>query len=184
MSQWSQVSRIALYMAKVNVTDWVSQSVTRSPIELFWTAKNEQTHNETITGPAHCLWSYIYLCFCWFDLLGPDQSRQWCIPPPRPQHNCLRWMQQSVALHWSWNLLGRCSDKTWEIYSRHWWTTRQWWKINFFKPLLCKSEKVPLFALAVCLCVGNVKFWARHHQGRTGTGLLWQCQLELSLKAT
>ena len=40
MSQWSQVSRIALCMAKVKVTQSVSQSVTRSPIELFWTAKN------------------------------------------------------------------------------------------------------------------------------------------------
>ena len=35
MSQWSQVSRIALCMAKVKVTQWV----TRSPIELSWTAK-------------------------------------------------------------------------------------------------------------------------------------------------
>ena len=34
MSQWSQVSRIALCMAKVNVSQSVSESVTRSPIEL------------------------------------------------------------------------------------------------------------------------------------------------------
>ena len=43
MSQRSQASRIALCMAKVNVTDWlsewVSEWVTRSPIELSWTAK-------------------------------------------------------------------------------------------------------------------------------------------------
>ena len=44
MSQWPQVSRIALCMAKVKVTQWLSDSVsewvTRSPIELIWTAKN------------------------------------------------------------------------------------------------------------------------------------------------
>ena len=39
MSQRSQVSRVALCMLKVKVL-WVSQSVTRSPIELFWTAKH------------------------------------------------------------------------------------------------------------------------------------------------
>ena len=38
--QWSQVSRIALCMAKVKVTQLASELVTRSPIELFWTAKN------------------------------------------------------------------------------------------------------------------------------------------------
>ena len=41
MSQWSQVSRIALCMSKVKVSESVSQWVTRSPIELFWTAKNK-----------------------------------------------------------------------------------------------------------------------------------------------
>ena len=44
MSQRSQVSRVALCMSKVKVThsvsDWVSESVTRSPIEPFWTAEN------------------------------------------------------------------------------------------------------------------------------------------------
>ena len=39
MSQRSQVSRIALCMAKVKVSQLVSQLVTRSPIELLWTAK-------------------------------------------------------------------------------------------------------------------------------------------------
>ena len=29
-------------MSKSEVTEWVSQCVTRSPIELFWTSKNEQ----------------------------------------------------------------------------------------------------------------------------------------------
>ena len=38
MSQRSQVSRATLCMSKVKVL-WVSESVTRSPIELFWTAK-------------------------------------------------------------------------------------------------------------------------------------------------
>ena len=42
MSQWLQVSRIALCMSKVKVSESVSQSVTRSPIELFWTAKNDK----------------------------------------------------------------------------------------------------------------------------------------------
>ena len=44
MSQRSQVSRVALCMSKVkvlSVSQWVTQSVTRSPIELFWTAKKE-----------------------------------------------------------------------------------------------------------------------------------------------
>ena len=45
MSQRSQVSRVALWMSgsKVltdRVSEWVSESATRSPIELFWTAKN------------------------------------------------------------------------------------------------------------------------------------------------
>ena len=39
MSQRSQVSRVALCMSKVKVLS-VSESVTRSPIELFWTANN------------------------------------------------------------------------------------------------------------------------------------------------
>ena len=43
MSQWSQVSRIALCMAKVKVTESVSELVTRSPIELFWTAKERKS---------------------------------------------------------------------------------------------------------------------------------------------
>ena len=38
MSQWSQVSRITLCMSKVKVL-WLTEWVTRSPIELFWTAK-------------------------------------------------------------------------------------------------------------------------------------------------
>ena len=46
MSQRSQVSRIALCMAKVKVTqlvsEWVTDWVTRSPIELFWTAKKRE----------------------------------------------------------------------------------------------------------------------------------------------
>ena len=43
MSQRSQVSRVALCMSKVkvaSVSESVSEWVTRSPIELFWTAKN------------------------------------------------------------------------------------------------------------------------------------------------
>ena len=40
MSQRSQVSRVALCMSKVKVP-LVSESVTRSPIELFWTAKQK-----------------------------------------------------------------------------------------------------------------------------------------------
>ena len=47
MSQWSQVSRIALCMAKVKVSDWLTErvtgSVTRSPNELFWTAKKKKS---------------------------------------------------------------------------------------------------------------------------------------------
>ena len=40
MSQRSQVSWVALFMSIIKV---LSQSVTRSPIELFWTAKNMWT---------------------------------------------------------------------------------------------------------------------------------------------
>ena len=42
MSQRSQVSSIALCMAKVKV----SELVTRSPIELFWTAKKGQRQRQ------------------------------------------------------------------------------------------------------------------------------------------
>ena len=53
MSQWSQVSRMALCMAKVKVSDLVSELVselvTRSPIELFWTAKKgDKIHTKVI----------------------------------------------------------------------------------------------------------------------------------------
>ena len=44
MSQRSQVSRDALCMSK-KVSQSASQSVTRSPIELFWTAKNRSTNS-------------------------------------------------------------------------------------------------------------------------------------------
>ena len=47
MSQRSQVSRVALCMSKVKVLS-VSESVTRSPIELFWTAKNVSNFQETV----------------------------------------------------------------------------------------------------------------------------------------
>ena len=43
MSQRSQVSRVALCMSKVKkstASDWLTELLTRSPIELFWTAKN------------------------------------------------------------------------------------------------------------------------------------------------
>ena len=43
MSQWLQVFRIALCITKEKVTELVSQLVTRSPIELFWTAKNRES---------------------------------------------------------------------------------------------------------------------------------------------
>ena len=53
MSQRSQVSRVALCMSKVKVSEsvsqWVSEWVTRSPIELLWTAKNyvlKHTHTK------------------------------------------------------------------------------------------------------------------------------------------
>ena len=45
MSQRSQISWVALFMSisKVpSVSESVSESVTRSPIELFWTAKNDR----------------------------------------------------------------------------------------------------------------------------------------------
>ena len=51
MSQCSQVSGIALCVAKVKVTQWLSDSVTewvtRSPIELFWTAKKRSRKKST-----------------------------------------------------------------------------------------------------------------------------------------
>ena len=40
MSQRSQVSRVALFLSSSKVlSQWLNQWVTRSPIELFWTAK-------------------------------------------------------------------------------------------------------------------------------------------------
>ena len=72
MSQWSQVSRIALCMAKVKVSDSVSESVselvTRSPIELFWTAKNRKNGpwclplvslGRSYQYETHCCWLYL-----------------------------------------------------------------------------------------------------------------------------
>ena len=58
MSQRSQVSRVALCMSKVKVL-WVSECVTRSPIELFWTAKNSKfpfsNNNNSCVQIAICL---------------------------------------------------------------------------------------------------------------------------------
>ena len=73
MSQWSQVSRIALYMVKVNVTqlvsESVSQSVTRSPIELLWTAKNMPKMRE-LTKVQHTQTSNGYLLGLLFSVSG------------------------------------------------------------------------------------------------------------------
>ena len=51
-------------------------------------------------------------------------------------------------------------------------TEDQFTSENDFKPFLSKSEEISPFALAVCLWVGDVKLWARHHQRWTGTALL------------
>ena len=61
MSQWSQVSRIALCMAKVKVSQSVSQLVTRSPIELLWTAKNVSKKTGTLVAKLGSL-SDLQLC--------------------------------------------------------------------------------------------------------------------------
>ena len=41
-----------------------------------------------------------------------------------------------------------------------------------FQPFLSKGKEISPFALAVCLWVGDVKLWARHHQRGTGMALL------------
>ena len=72
MSQRSQVSRVALCMSKVkvlSVSQSVSQSVTRSPIELFWTAKNNEEESflsyQLNAEFAQCLlWSIIFFWIC------------------------------------------------------------------------------------------------------------------------
>ena len=50
-SLWSDVSKVTCLLvhylfvkSKSTLTDWVSEWVTRSPIELFWTAKNKYTN--------------------------------------------------------------------------------------------------------------------------------------------
>ena len=60
MSQRSQVSRVALWMTISKVlSDWVTESVTRSPIELFWTAKKDI-----------CNLFSIVLMWLWYDFLN------------------------------------------------------------------------------------------------------------------
>ena len=73
MSQRSQVSWVALCMSKVkvpSVSQFVSESVTRSPIELLWTAKNlgpllqvglyyQNDHISNITIPCSIISTFI-----------------------------------------------------------------------------------------------------------------------------
>ena len=58
MYQWSQVSRIAPCMSKVKVpsVSQCSESVTRSPIELFWTAF--KTSSQTGESPQLLVETY------------------------------------------------------------------------------------------------------------------------------
>ena len=59
MSQGSQVSWVALCMS-ISKVPWVSESVTRSPIELFWTAKNDASHRPCcVSGSALKCFSFL-----------------------------------------------------------------------------------------------------------------------------
>ena len=50
-------------MSKVKVTDWVSESVTRSPIELLWTAKNYIL--SVVAWPHFIEWNSCAMCIGW-----------------------------------------------------------------------------------------------------------------------
>ena len=63
------ISRVALCISKVkvpSVSQWVSQSVTRSPIELFWTAKN--LGNQVIRSYTFRIYFHIELFLLWSNV--------------------------------------------------------------------------------------------------------------------
>ena len=88
MSQWLQVSWITLCMAKVKVivSEWVSQWVTRSPIELFWTAKNwyERMYEymfvtnifkySNIFATLHRIFFWLYFSFSFWFSFGTTEA--------------------------------------------------------------------------------------------------------------